>query len=65
MANMSYCRFENTYKDLYECEDALYSGDIAENHTERKYAKKLIALCKKISESFDEDDIEDVDEEED
>lgn len=23
MANMSYCRFENTYKDLIDCYDAL------------------------------------------
>lgn len=26
MANMSYCRFENTLSDMKDCMDALYSG---------------------------------------
>ena len=33
MANMSYCRFHNTYGDLYDCKDALenfLNGDYEE-----------------------------------
>lgn len=61
MANMSYCRFENTYKDLQDCYDALggldnLSGD------EKMYALRLIGLCKNISDEFgdveDEDDVD-------
>lgn len=62
--NVSYCRFENTYKDLVDCKEALNCSDIAESHEERKYAKRLITLCKEIADSYDEDDIEDVDEDE-
>ena len=51
MSNMSYCRFENTYNDLKDCEEALaYIGEISESET--KYKNKLIDLCKEISENF-------------
>ena len=64
MGNMSYCRFENTYQDLEECYEALRneggvkgvseeSGDY-----EKPYIKKLIELCRNISDDF-EDDLED------
>jgi hypothetical protein len=29
MANMSYCRFQNTAHDLYDCIEALEGGEIA------------------------------------
>ena len=55
MANMSYCRFENTYRDLQECYDALTeAGSIKEveenaNQYEKKYIRKLVELCKDIA----------------
>lgn len=58
MANMSYCRFENTYEDLYKCLDAL--DDLKLSESEYKYAKYMRTLCEKYVERFDdlEDEIE-------
>lgn len=60
MANMKYCMFENTFKDLKDCyEDMQWGRDISElSETEKEYRKKLIALSKKIA-SFDEDNEDD------
>lgn len=56
MANMSYCRFENTYKDLKDCYNALMDevdiDDLSES--EQEYARRLIALCEKML-AFQED----------
>lgn len=58
MANMSYCRFHNTYNDLQDCNEALVNGDIS-SESEKKKAKALIELCKKIAE-FDTDYIDSI-----
>lgn len=67
MMNMGYCRFENTYHALVECEEAL--AEISEitdrldnlredssldelSDSEKKYAKRLIQLCETIYEDF-------------
>lgn len=53
MANMSYCRFENTYSDLLDCYESLQNKSIDElSESEKKYALKLIKLCSDISEDF-------------
>ncbi len=57
MANMGYCRFENTYRDLRDCfehmEDEL-------SDSENKYRERLLVLCQDIideyGDSYDEDD---------
>jgi len=51
-SNMSYVKFENTLEDLRDCYDTLQdSSEIADlSESERKYAKKLIELCKDIVE---------------
>ena len=55
---MSYCRFENTYKDLIDCQEALQDADGVDNleedsnEYERHYIKKLIDLCKDIATEF-------------
>ena len=51
---MSYCRFENTLKDLRDC-----YKDMSE--TEQQARNKLIALCKDISEQYEEEEIIDED----
>ena len=51
MSNMSYCRFENTYKDLRDCEEHFDEGLSA---CESEYRKKLLKLCKEISECYAE-----------
>jgi len=58
MANMSYCRFENTYRDLVDCYDALgEAGSIEELESEagqyeKEYIRKLVKLCKDISDEY-------------
>jgi len=55
---MSYCMFENTYRDLQDCFEALASKNLDElSESERKYAIKLIKLSKDIVDDF-EDNIE-------
>lgn len=46
MSNMSYCRFENTYKDLQDCYEHLDDDDL--NETEEEYKEKLFELCAEI-----------------
>ena len=44
MANMSYCRFENTYHDLIDCFDNIW--DEAENERDERYRKNMIRFLK-------------------
>jgi hypothetical protein len=60
MPNMGYCMFENTYKDLIECAEALENGGQRylmqnANQYEKPYIKKLIELCADISDNFQMD----------
>ncbi len=63
MANMSYCRFENTYGDLRDCYNALIEAgsikELEENSSvyEEKYIRKLVELCKNIADRFDDEDV--------
>jgi hypothetical protein len=62
MANMSYCRFENTLHDLADCVNALdgvvYDGESI-SEREWKHAKRMKEWCERFIETF-----EDIDEEE-
>ena len=55
MTNMSHCRFENTFKDLSDCYESMSTGnnclDQLSEH-EKKYAIKLVKLCRNISDDF-------------
>ena len=51
MANMSYCRFENTMNALQDCYEHL-DDDISDSETEPDYRYCLIELCKKITEEY-------------
>jgi len=46
---MSYCRFENTYKDLRDCQEYL-EDDLT--NTEKKYRQRLIDLCSDIAQDY-------------
>ena len=48
MANMSYCKFQNTMPDLKDCYASLWDDDLSEE--EQAARSRLIALCKKIAE---------------
>lgn len=51
MANMSYCRFENTARDLQDCRDALDEGADLESVSadEARAMIRLIRLCREIT----------------
>jgi hypothetical protein len=59
VANMSYCRFQNTLNDLRDCAEALDYGDAEDENlsTEEKRAKEaLIKVCSRIAADYGEDD---------
>lgn len=56
MANMSYCRFENTFKDLQDC---YMNMDDVDNSSEHQYREKLIQLCKEITADYGDVDFGD------
>ena len=44
MANMSYCRFENTYNDLLDCFENIWNE--AENMRDERYRVRMIRFLK-------------------
>ena len=57
MGNMSYCRFENTFEYLQDCYETLAEKSLNElSETEKKYAIKLIKMCRDIADDFIEED---------
>lgn len=57
MANMGYCRFQNTLEDLRDCYKALQHEDWdaeTEDEHETRARKKLIDLCGTIANDFAE-----------
>ena len=60
MGNMSYCRFENTARDLQDCLDAIENGEINDlsSQYEVDALDELLEICTNIVRYKDE--IEDV-----
>lgn len=55
MANMSYCRFENTSKDMLDCLEALDNQETNDlSHYEIKGLRDLLQYAKDIVELEDE-----------
>ena len=55
MSNMSYCRFQNTLRDLQDCVEVMYDidGNFQElSGMEARAAKLLIALCNDLVISY-------------
>jgi hypothetical protein len=50
MANMSYCRFQNTLADLQDCYEHMEDEDLSED--EKKAALELMQLCEAIVSEF-------------
>lgn len=46
MANMSYCRFENTMNALQDCYENGIDADLSDSEKEYRYC--LVELCKSI-----------------
>lgn len=51
MGNMSYCRFENTYRDLEDCFENI-DNDLSDS--EQRYRTRLIELCMRIAEECED-----------
>lgn len=47
---MSYCQFENTYRDLLQCLNAM-NDDLSES--ERGYRGRLVEVCQEIIEEYE------------
>ena len=53
MSNMSYCRFENTFRDLEDCVDALVdNNDLSER--EANFAHRMRNLCEEYLDAYEE-----------
>lgn len=60
MPNMSHCRFENTLKDLEDCQETLDQNGVQSildnaSEYEKPAVRKLIALCKAIADDHHEE----------
>ena len=55
MANMSYCRFQNTYRDLSDCVNALDQGSPSDlSNAELRAARDMMQLCEQLLSFYDE-----------
>jgi len=52
MANMSYCRFQNTLLDLNACRSALENAEVSDSKEEMRAAKTLIEVCLGIADDY-------------
>jgi len=52
MGNMSYCRFENTLADLYDCDENMDNTEEM-SRMEWNARQELVKLCRSIAESCD------------
>ena len=63
MANMSYCRFENTLRDLVDCVNALeavvYEGESI-SESEWEYAKRMKEWCERFVDTIEDCEEEDI-----
>lgn len=50
MANMSYCKFENTYRDLMDCYRSI-NDSLSER--EHRYRELIVKLCDSIQDEYD------------
>ena len=53
MGNMSYCRFENTYNDLRDCNNHMSDTNLSDS--EKEHRDKIIELCISIASDYGDD----------
>ena len=57
MSNMSYCRFENTSRDLQDCLNAIYNGETEDlSSYEQRGLKQILKISKLIVQMDDDID---------
>jgi len=57
---MSYCRFENTYRDLLDC---YYAMNNDKSESEQNYMRRLVDVCKDIIDEYELVNISEADDE--
>lgn len=61
MGNMSYCRFENTARDLRDCLDAINENDLGEmSNYETRGFLALVEYCKTIASKYEDYDADEL-----
>jgi hypothetical protein len=53
MSNMSYCRFQNTLRDLQDCQDHINDGNLDQH--EKSARMELIRVCMEIVDDYEDD----------
>jgi len=53
MANMSYCRFENTLRDLQDCKEAM-SNELDLSKSEQRSFVRMVKMCRDIAEMYED-----------
>ena len=53
MANMNYCRFDNTLADLRDCYEHMDDNDLSKD--EQQARQELIRLCVNLGGDYEED----------
>ncbi len=56
MSNMSYCRFENTMRDLEDCQEHL--NDKLDSEYEISSRVRLIEICRNIAKEMEDEDLD-------
>lgn len=64
MSNMSYCRFQNTVRDLSDCYDAMDEPVADLSPAEQRARKRLLKLCGTIAAEVEDGAIDDGEERE-
>lgn len=54
MANMAYCRFQNTLKDMTDCLDALYENKYPQSGTELKAMREMLNCCHDLTATIED-----------
>ncbi len=55
MSNMSYCKFQNTLRDLQDCYDTI--DQEVDDRNEERARKQLVKLCYDIADEFEGNEI--------
>jgi hypothetical protein len=59
MGNMSYCRFENTLRDLRDCYNAMRNGLELSDREQRSFIA-MVELCRDITDMYEDCSDEDL-----
>jgi len=54
MANMSYCQFENTLRDLYDCHSAMREPTTSMSEYERAARVEMFGLIRQMAREIEE-----------